>query len=172
MDKDQFWEIVSTSRKRAKGKMAQQVEVLREMLRALSPEEIVEYKRKFYECMDEAYHWDLWGAAYIIGGGCSDDGFMDFRSWLISMGKDVFEAALKDVESLVDVVDSPDVEDTFFEEFLYVPGEVYEEKTGKEMPLIEREITSEPQGEPWEEDEEGKDLRDRFPKLWEAFEET
>lgn len=31
----------------------------------------------------EAYRRDLWAAAYHANGGCSDDGFIDFRIWLI-----------------------------------------------------------------------------------------
>jgi hypothetical protein len=145
--------------------MERQLEALREILTNLLPEEIIDYQKHFYECMDQAYNWDLWGAAFIIQGGCSDDDFMDFRSWLISMGKDVFEATLKNVESLVDVVDRPEVEDCFFEEFLYVPSMVYEEKTGEEIPHITRDISSEPRGKPWEEE----DLQKRFPRLWDRL---
>lgn len=32
------------------------------------------------------YRRDLWAAAYIIGGGCSDDSFIDFRAGLIAQG--------------------------------------------------------------------------------------
>jgi Protein of unknown function (DUF4240) len=48
---------------------------------------------------------DLWGAAYTINGGASDDGFYYFRCWLIGMGKDIYEAAVADPDSLADVVD-------------------------------------------------------------------
>ena len=43
-----------------------------------SPEEIVAFQRVLDELMDESYRADLWGAAYVINGGCSDDGFEDF----------------------------------------------------------------------------------------------
>ena len=35
---------------------------------------------------ERAYTWDLWGAAYVIEDGCSDDCFRDFRAYLISLG--------------------------------------------------------------------------------------
>jgi hypothetical protein len=55
--------------------------------------------------MNRAYSRSLWAAAFVIGdGGCGDDGFMDFRSTLISMGRTAFERALDDPETLVDVV--------------------------------------------------------------------
>jgi hypothetical protein len=36
----------------------------------------------------------------LINGGMSDDGFTDFRYWLISRGRDVYERALADPDSL------------------------------------------------------------------------
>jgi Protein of unknown function (DUF4240) len=47
---------------------------------------------------------DLWGAAFILNGGCSDDGFNDFRGWLIAQGRTVYEAALENPDSLADIV--------------------------------------------------------------------
>jgi hypothetical protein len=117
--------------------------------------------------MSQAYRWDLWGAAYIIEGGCSDDGFTDFRSWLISMGRDIYETALRDPESLVDVADADGVETTSFEEFQYVPRQVYQEKTGQEMPDPGVRHPQEPEGDRWS--EEGDDLARRLPRLWAKF---
>lgn len=73
-----------------------------------------------------AYQWLLWAAAYIIEGGCSDDGFMDFRYGLISRGRSVFERALADPDSLADVAD--DTTDGFIpnEDFGYVAQRVYQ----------------------------------------------
>ena len=51
--------------------------------------------------MDRAYRQELWGAAYLINGGCSDDGFVYFLGWLIAQGRDVYQAALPDPDSLV-----------------------------------------------------------------------
>jgi hypothetical protein len=48
--------------------------------------------------MNRAYPWDLWGAAFVINGGCSDDGCERFRARLIMQGRDVFERALDDPE--------------------------------------------------------------------------
>jgi len=71
-------------------------------------------------------------AAFAPGGGCGDDGFTDFRSWLISMGREAFERALRDPDSLGSVAFGPGLEeDCFFEEYAYVATRVYEEKTGQ-----------------------------------------
>lgn len=109
----------------------------------------------------------MWGAAYIIEGGCSDDGFTDFRSWLISRGRDVYEAALRDPESLVEVAAADGVEATSFEEFQYVARRVYEEKTGHDMPDTGVKHAEEPTGKEWSEG--GDDLSRRLPKLWTKY---
>jgi hypothetical protein len=94
--------------------------------------------------MDEAYSLPehdsygqpitgLWGVAFASGGGCSDDLFDDFRSWLISMGRKVYEAALADPETVHEIAERDGLEeDVFFEELQYVPSQVLREKTGEE----------------------------------------
>ena len=55
-----------------------------------------------------AYRRDLWGTAYLINGGCSDDGFDYFRDWLILQGRAVYEAAIADADTLAEVRDGED----------------------------------------------------------------
>jgi hypothetical protein len=172
MDAERFWKIVELSRRgfdpsRVDGNMARQLEELRRLLLALPRDEIVGFRDQLFKQMDAAFHWDLWGAAYLIGGGCSDDGFTDFRGWLISMGRNVFERALADAESLGDVASTPGVEDVFFEEFLYAPARAYEEATGHEIPEYTGPRQHSPAGEKWS--EEGSDLQRRLPRLWEKY---
>ena len=81
--------------------------------------------------MADAYTWDLWGAAYLINGGCSDDGFAYFRSWLISRGRAAYEEAVRDPDSLADLVD-PDRDDYEFEDLWGLALVVYEERTGED----------------------------------------
>jgi len=109
LDKKQFWSIIEKSSQQAANGGDAQIAALRDLLQELSPDEIVGFQRCFDECMAESYCWELWGAAYIIAQGCSDDGFMDFRAWLISKGEAVYREALKDAESLASaIVDSDD----------------------------------------------------------------
>ena len=39
----------------------------------------------------------LWDAAYLINGGCSDDGFDYFRGWLVDQGRETFERCLAEM---------------------------------------------------------------------------
>jgi hypothetical protein len=78
---------------------------LTEALGQLSADEIVEWKQIFDRLTAQAYRTDLWAAAYLMNGGASDDGFYYFRCWLIGMGKEIFEAAMANPDSLALVVD-------------------------------------------------------------------
>jgi len=163
VDQNTFWDIIATARRQGRGDQGRQEASLRRQLQALSAREVLSFQRHYQRCLDRSYHWDLWGAAYIICGGCSDDGFEYFRSWLISRGRDVFEAALKDPQSLGRIA-RPDETACEYEPFGYVARQVYQEKTGSDLPG-NRFLGGEPRGEPWEED----DLEQRFPKLWRQY---
>jgi hypothetical protein len=47
----------------------------------------VSFERHFTQRLADAYRWDLWGLAYQLNGGCSDDGFVYFRCWLLGQGR-------------------------------------------------------------------------------------
>lgn len=77
---------------------------------------------------DLADRYGLWDAASIIKEyGCGDDGFLDFRGWLIAQGKDVYLAALKDPDSLAEL---DPYGDCCFECLAYVGDLAYEQLTG------------------------------------------
>ena len=50
--------------------------------------------------MAGSYWTPLWAAAYVINGGCSDDGFDYCRGWLILQGREVFEHVVADPRTL------------------------------------------------------------------------
>ncbi len=169
-DRDQFWQIIDASRarfdaRRRDGNSEIQLRDLRELLTRLSARDVLQFDGELAKKMSDAFRWDLWGVAYIIGGGCSDDSFSDFRSWLISMGRDVFEDALKSPESVSAYIRAPGVEDLFFEEFQYLPAQVYEQMTGREVPPRKALIGKSPVGDRWKEEE----LPHLFPKVWAAI---
>ena len=160
MDKQAFWELLEgLDPETAGGELAAGLD-------ALEPEAIAAFQRHFDEEHARAYTWPLGGAAYLMEGGCSDDGFIDFRYGLISRGQKVFESALADPDSLAVLLD----EDDFLsnEEFGYVAGEVYENKTGSEIPRDEARPPADPSGEEWDFDDEDLGAA-KLPKLWAKF---
>lgn len=162
MDEHAFWQLIDDVDSRSGGKMPRKRDLLRERLAEISVEDVLAFVNCFDDRMDEAYSWDLWGAAYLIGGGCGDDEFMDFRSTLISCGRELFESSLRDPDSLAD---SPLNWDVFFEGFEYVGLQVYEARAGR-IPVRTGAHPQEPSGQNWDD----VDLPKRFPRLFARFE--
>lgn len=137
MSLDEFWEIFALY---GEGKDSDAKRLMRGRRKA--------YSQHFDDCLRRAHTWDLWGAAYIVYGGCSDDSFTDFKGGLLLQGRKVFESVLDDPESLIELSEQIDLETLLDSEF---------GGSG----------TDEPSGERWSED--GDDLKNRFPRLWEKF---
>jgi|SRR5450756_1863089 len=163
MTLDQFWNLVEKVHVASGGDMDKKCALLDAGLRRLPLDEVRSFHAHFYECQDRAYSWELWAAAYIIGGGCSDDAFSDFRSTLISMGRQTFEQALDDPQSLADI--DYDAEIAHYEGYQYVPTTVETELgNGQDFPRS-RPHPKEPAGEAWDEDK----VAELYPKLAEKY---
>ena len=162
MEDSKFWEIIES----VTSHISDPEDILAELveaLKALAPEEIIAFKQKQYELDDLAYRWDIWAVAYILNGGCSDDGFAYFRAGLICGGRKKYETALNDPETIADWLP----EDFEGEDFMYLANDAYENLTGNEFPydqLVSSE-SSGPKGEEWDED----DLPKLYPALCDKY---
>ena len=168
MDDETFWKINETAAAESKSQgedFAEEVaEKIRERLTAFPASEIVEFERISGEKLDAAYSWNLWGAAYLICGGCSDDGFLYFRAWLLSRGKAVYERALADPDSLADLAyANNDPEDFECEALLYAARNAYEAVVGSEMAPGRHGGPIAPRGENW--DYNNVEFAKRLPRL-------
>ncbi len=176
--REQFWSVIESSRtglvvgRTVEETQEQQAEQLHAALSPLLPEEVQRFDQHFSKFLTDADRWDLWGVAYLINGGCSDDGFAYFRRWLVARGEADYTVALRDPDSLVSTLPEGWDDDADFEEIKYVAGDVYLEKTGIELadvPLLpdlaSDEGRGETKGEPWTED----DLPTLLPRIWARF---
>jgi hypothetical protein len=160
-----FWDIIASCRFDPQTVDDWNV-ALFERLSRLTSEEILEFDRLFDELAYAAYQVDLWGAAYLINGGASDDGFYYFRCWLIGMGKRSYENGFADPGSLADLaVPGIDAE----AEFCAEAEKAWEQVTGKpdtEYPLVlpARHDGGTLRGEDWD-FEDGAEMGKRFPRL-------
>lgn len=152
MTEDEFWSLVDGVNARSGGSPDAKEALLRERLDALDAPAVAAFSAHMDAMMDRAYAWNVWAAAYIIHGGCSDDGFMDFRSCLIFLGRQVFVAACAAPDSLA-ALDDAVLENTYHEGLLYVAGDVHEAKAGGH-PERAAPPPAEPSGEAWDEDDE------------------
>lgn len=135
MNKDVFWRLIEETHNNSDGYMEKQVPLLVSLLKEQSVEAIMEFELIFTHLFWKAYIAELWDAADLIGCGCSDDGFYDFRSWLIGQGKEVYEKALVDPESLAEMLEPRHRDEVADGRLAYASWEAYELKTGHEMPI-------------------------------------
>ena len=158
MNKDEFWQLIDKAKGRAGSDLDARVEALRDALRQCTPAELQGFQNEYDRKIGESYRWDLWGAAYIINGGCSDDGFRYFRDWLISEGRGIYEKALQEPDSLADL---PRVEFAELEGFGYVASQLYKESGAGELDRDFSTEGAEPAGQSWAEE----DVGEMFPRL-------
>jgi hypothetical protein len=154
------------SRADAGGDTARQTQLLRERLAQMPASAIADFGALRRRLDEGAYRWDLWGAAYVIEDGCSDDCFRDFRAYLIALGRSAYEEGLRDPDSLAGIVE--DAESGDWENADEVASEAYQDVTGEDLPAGDSEPSGEPRGTPWD-DEQTEELVRRYPRLAARF---
>lgn len=180
MTEERFWALLETSKERGED-IEEQIEWLIAHLSRKSVKDIVMFESIFNQYYYRSYTSDLWAAAYIVMGGCSDDCFDYFRAWLLYLGKELYEAAIENPETLLPYfkILKEQEEIPQLEELLYIASSAYEEKTGLDDEAyfkVYNQLVEDDEGEPemefdWEEDDE-EGLRKKFPLLWEAYGEN
>lgn len=170
MDETEFWGLVDHARENAEGHPEDQSDLLVEQLSQLDPDSVLDFARHFEARANRAYRWDLWGAAWVLLGGVSDDAFEAFRYWLIGQGREVFEGALHDPDALAELLDDFDEQvDGDCEDLGFAADEAYERLTGAALPELGLpEQPDEPLGATVDlENDEA--LAERYPRLWQRF---
>ncbi len=161
---EDFWKIIDRARKASQGDPDRLADLVEELLESRPISEIIIFGDVFNRLHRQSYRSDWWAAAYLINSGCSDDGFEDFRAWVISRGQKVYDEAWKNPESLMHQVNAENIGDCQAETLLFTADHVYERKTGKDdfykhlspapMPTLVFD---------WQEDDDS--LQIKFPKL-------
>jgi Protein of unknown function (DUF4240) len=161
-----FWQLVEAARRDADGDTERQSELIADRLGKLPADQIAEFGSIRQRLDQQAYSWDMWGAAYVIEDGCSDDCFRDFRAYLISLGRRVYEAALRDPDSLAAVVQDAEAGD--WENADDVAPDAYERVAGDDLPAGDSDLSGPPRGTPWDSDQIDELMR-RYPRLVARF---
>ncbi len=129
MDPDAFWDLIAGAKRECGQDMDASLQWLTERLTALGPQQAQDFHDILHGYKHLAYKYGLWTAATLMcEHGCSDDGFIDFRAWLIAQGKEVYLAALADPDSLADVEPYGGCQ---LESFSYVASKVLNTLTGR-----------------------------------------
>lgn len=129
INKESFWDLIHEAKNACGQDMDAMLANLKDRLVSMGPTQTQNFHDIIHAYEDLADKFGLWDAAGIMKEyGCSDDGFIDFRAWLIAQGREVYFAALADPDSLADVVPYGDC---CFEQLSYVGDYAYEQLTGK-----------------------------------------
>lgn len=131
LDEEVYWDIIENSLKETHSTEDQEIFLVNEVEK-LTPKEMIGFRLRTDKLLYDSYTANLWCAAYIMQGGCTDDGFEYFRCWLISRGKDTFYKAKSNPDTLIDLV--KEGEDVYeFEGFWYVAINAFKNVTDKEL---------------------------------------
>ncbi|WP_210366009.1 DUF4240 domain-containing protein [Bacillus sp. REN3] len=177
MTEDLFWGLLETAKQKGED-LEEQFEWLVSHLMRKPLKDIVLFDYFFNENYRKSYTSDLWAAAYIVMGGCSDDCFDYFRAWLMYLGKESYYACIEDPEKMIPylkILEEAE-EAPQFEDLLMAASMAYEEKTGMDFDeyydlyvkltgdeQIDQEIEFD-----WDEDDE-EGLKRKYPLLWKHF---
>ncbi|MFE2275544.1 DUF4240 domain-containing protein [Streptomyces lavendulae] len=132
MDTDVFWRVLDAAKESDQSFDA----AVAAHLSSLAPEEILAFECRLSCLRDAVYRWDVWAAAYLIGGGCSDDRFSDFTAGLVALGRDWYERAVACPDVLAEhpavraAAIAGDQDVIFDEAFNFVSSTAYERLVG------------------------------------------
>ncbi|MFG3013630.1 DUF4240 domain-containing protein [Streptomyces cinerochromogenes] len=166
METEAFWRVVDAAKDSDKPLDV----AVADRLSALPAEEILAFEHCFSRLRDAVYRWDVWAAAFLIGGGCSDDRFSDFTAGLVALGHEWYERVAACPDALAEHPDvrtaatAGDQNVIFDEDFNFVASRTYERLTGDSDAFWEA-------GEAWEayadarasaEEEDSEDMGEPF----------
>ncbi|HEY0699438.1 MAG TPA: DUF4240 domain-containing protein [Micromonospora sp.] len=103
MRTDDFWQLISDARAGTGGDPGQVADRLVRALVGRGLPEVVGWQRHLDRVLTASVGADLWGAAYLINSGCSDDDYDSFRGWLMAQGRTVFARAVTEPDSLAEL---------------------------------------------------------------------
>ncbi|WFE61869.1 DUF4240 domain-containing protein [Micromonospora sp. WMMD714] len=172
MRTEDFWQLIDQARSGAGGEADAVAARAVALLAERAPEDIVGYAHHQQRVLAASYRVDLWGAAYLINGGASDDGFEYFRGWLMTQGRAVFAAAVAAPDSLAELprIRSAALSGEEFEceDMLAAPWDAYRKATATDLPAERDRVPVPDLNDFWDFDDE-EEARRRLPKLAALF---
>jgi hypothetical protein len=175
VDVDDFWGLIEAARVEAADPSDPELvtEKAVTLLALRPPHEIIRAAQTLWDVMADSYRPELWGAAYQVNGGCSDDGFEYFRGWLLTQGRAAYEAAVADPDSLADLpalraAVAAERDDIECESALGIADDAYLVATGEQLPADAFAIRYQPPTFDWDFDDHAE-ARRRLPRLMELL---
>ena len=172
MDTRAFWQLLASARSQVPDPADDEAVVARTttLLATLPPQEIIDAQRTLSGLMAYSYRSSLWAAAYVINGGCSNDGFDYFRGWLLFRGHETFGQAVADPDSLANLaavrLAAANRAIVECELALYIPARAHRAATGDELPADAYPSESSELVGGWDFDfGDQREMKQRLPRL-------
>jgi hypothetical protein len=166
-----FWQLIEEARAVAGVEGPAVAAAASALLAQRGVGEIVGAQQALWALMAQSYRSPLWAAAYMINGGCSDDGFDYFRGWLILQGQEVFERVVADPDALAELAPvraaAAHGADLEGEEALSIAWEAHRRATGGErLPAGSFSVRYPELDQAWNFDfDDMAEMRRRLPRL-------
>nr|WP_321442960.1 DUF4240 domain-containing protein [uncultured Cohaesibacter sp.] len=164
MDENEFWYIIDKY-----FYLGNDNDEIRIYLENKELSQIIDFKNILLEKMNVSYVFPLLEANFVISSYVSDDGFADFRAWLVSKGSQKFYEALKNPETIAIWLEKDDIEQIEVSEFRYVADEAFLEAGGSVEEFEERVIYLPDPNMIMDWPDNKEEYSMRFPNLVEKF---
>ena len=105
LDEQTFWRTVEGARVRGGGDPDAMAGVLESEFAGADDETLRGFQQELVDVGARLYTWRHLNAAEMVCGFVSDDVFTDWRSWVITLGRETFVRVAEDPDNLADVVD-------------------------------------------------------------------
>ena len=143
MNSDVFWTLIENAKNQGGDDYYKREDVLIEELAKFPPSDIIEFYKLNRAYLDSANNDMVYTAATKLSErdtpanvGFSDDGFFDFRSWLIGQGKEAYMAIIENPHSLLSLDLKPRKSKCGYIGFcweVYLASKAYEKATGRDI---------------------------------------
>jgi hypothetical protein len=107
LDEASFWQLIDDVRTRADADPEAMGELLTAHLESFEDAALIAYQNRYLDLSARLHTWRHLHAAEMACGFTSDDVFTDWRAFVIAHGRAVYEAAVRDADTLADVADLP-----------------------------------------------------------------
>lgn len=163
MKEDRFWKLIDEARQEDDFIIA-----LTAALEDLPADDIIGFKNTLQRKLVDAHTFPVLAANFIVQSYVSDDVFESFRAWLVSHGRERFEAAVSDPESICDWLERGEVDAIDGDSMLLVAQRAYEEYGDDEEFFARIVYPRAPKLKlDWPENAEG--YQQRWPRLVDKF---
>ena len=168
MDETKFWNLLARSLQHGS---SAQYDTLVSLLEDLPSIELVRFEQ-IYDCfVAAAEKGGIYGAsALLTGSNLSDDSFLYFRNWLVAQGREVYEQALVEPDTLSALPEVDPEDGAWDQDIVSAAWDVLGGRADKDVADDADDDPCEAEGEhfDWMEYTPAV-LQQKFPRLWERY---